>query len=97
MQSVENRRHERRPLDSLVRVTYFSDSTTTAHIGQGVDISDGGLAFVLGAVLDFHRLMLLEYVNHADRSCKRTARLRYRMNRTYGTRFVDIGRGELPQ
>jgi len=96
-QSAEDRRHERRPLNSLVRISYCSDSPGNPHIGRGVDISDGGLAFEIGTVLDFYRLILLEFTDHAGRSCKRVARLRYRMNRTYGACFVDIEQDELSQ
>lgn len=85
-----HRRHARPQLLSKVRITYCSNGTTVLpHVGYRVDVSDSGISFVTDIVLDFHRTLLLEYTDSVGKRCSRTARLRYRMNRTYGARFLE--------
>jgi hypothetical protein len=87
----------RRPLYSLVRITYCSESAGGSVIGRGIDVSDGGIAFEIRTPLDVDRLILLEYTDTSDdcRYRRRTATLRYLNNRTFLANFVDPGGGEL--
>jgi len=88
-QSVEERRHERRPLHSAIRITYCADATRSAQIAQGIDVSDGGVAFESDLELDFYRVMQLEYTEDDGTNRCRTARLHYRMQRKYGAYFLE--------
>ena len=94
---IEHRRHERSPLHSLVRLSYLSDPTQVGHLGRGVDISDSGLSFVSESVLDFHRVMVIEYTDMSGVECRRPARLMYRMNHTYGAYFLDAAQSGQPR
>ena len=96
-QSVENRRHERRPLHSLIRITYCADATQSAQTAQGIDVSDSGVAFESDSELDFYSVMRLEYTEDDGTKRCRTARLQYRMRRTYGAYFVRTEQSGVPQ
>jgi hypothetical protein len=90
-------RPARRPLYSLVRITYCSESAGGSFIGRGIDVSDGGIAFEIRAPLEVDRLILFEYTDTND-DCKyrkRTATLQYLNDRTFLATFVDPSRGEL--
>ena len=95
--SVQRRRHERRPLHSPIRILYCSDVTQRVQTAQGIDVSDGGIAFEIDSQLDFYSTMRLEYTEDDGTKCCRTAILQYRMQRTYGAWFVETEQALLPQ
>jgi len=95
--SVAHRRQAMPNIESMVRITYCSNPTPILQVGHRVDIRDNGISFVTDAALDFHRIMLLEYTDLDGKQCSRTARLRYRMNHTYGARFLEWVPTEHPQ
>jgi hypothetical protein len=88
-QRIERRQHGRRLLHSPVRIVYNSSEAPSAQIGQGLDISAGGLSFETDSDLDFYHAIRLEYTDDDRENFNRTARLLYRMNRRYGAYFVD--------
>ena len=87
----------RRPLYSLVRITYCSESAGGSLIGRGIDVSDGGIAFEVCTPLDVDRLILLEYTDTSDdcRYRRRMATVQYLNNRKFLANFVDASRSEL--
>ena len=95
--SVAHARQARPQIESMVRIMYCSNPNPIVQVGHRVDIGDNGISFVTDAVLDFHRIMLLEYKDLDGKRCSRTARLRYRMNHTYGARFLGWDPTERPQ
>jgi hypothetical protein len=84
----------RRPLYSLVRITYCSDPAGISYIGRAIELCDGGVSFEIHTPLYVCRLIMLKYTDTNDdcRYRRRTAKLHRLMKHTFFAYFEGPAR-----
>jgi len=87
----------RRPLYSLVRLTYCSDLIGISFIGRAIELCDCGVSFEILTPLYVCRSIMLEYTDTNDdcRYRRRTAKLHRLTSHTFVAYFEDPSRVDL--